>query len=468
MAITTNYNTVFLISGGTNYYLSGQGRNQYIGSGSPWTTEAASPYRLSLNDVTPIWVPTATPATAIYGGGAPFRIGSDILYRAYDNQTEQVGIQLYANTKDNALALLRQLRRILNTARYSVPCILAITGGTNTAYYEIVNADVPESVDYLREGASTNVVFRATLTWVRTPLAGRLSSGESAFSSTTFTNTGTGANNNTQAYPTLSGDLIYEGQPLNCIFAFGASSTNARRTFFASSVLSRTYTAKGSTPSTTSTTGVLASTTTISLSSVIGQNGLRARYLARLSSISSNIQFRMIAYTGSSTSGVVLASSNWLTAEYAADLIDFGWIPLDLFQNSPVAAAGSITVGLYYRSTDGLTASASWTYDEVLFYYTFCRIDVAPTSSSASNVWIVSFTEQSGRPCLPSYPQRAFRMLGTDPDIISTPRGTPPQYFSGASLYLGWKQATAGHSTTDTASVTVTHAPLYRTLRGNG
>jgi hypothetical protein len=150
---------IWLISGGANYHLAGGSALQtpYSGSGTPWTAQTTSPYELSLNDATGnIWVPLAAPAQAIYGGGPPFRIGQSLVTKSWANVTETVGVQLRATTHNNAVFLLRQLRQILNTALYSVPCVLAVQpdGSTNIAYYEIYNADIQELPNYVYETTS--------------------------------------------------------------------------------------------------------------------------------------------------------------------------------------------------------------------------------------------------------------------------------------------------------------------------
>src|SRR5262249_27246940 len=134
-------------------------------------------------------------------------------------------------------------------------CTLIVTpqGATNIMYAEIYSATVQEDVTWLNPTGGFGE-FHATITWTRSPFFGMVSAGETLLNGVTFTNTGTGVNNNTQAFATGSGDLIYEGQPLN-IFTNVYSQTAAR--FYLGSVKSRTYdTTSAGAYSTTSTTGV--------------------------------------------------------------------------------------------------------------------------------------------------------------------------------------------------------------------
>jgi hypothetical protein len=245
-------NTIWIISGGTNYYLSGGANTQtvYAGSGTPWTSEATSPYELSLNDATPIWIPTPAPANVLYSGGPPFAIGRQPAYRSFDTITEQVGIQMRATTKDNAIALLRQLRKALNPS--ALPAVLAVTGGTNTGYTEIYSADVTERPSYLSE---PDGIFRAVITWTRAPFFGLLSAGEMLVNAVTMNNTGTGTPDNVESLGTGSGDLINEGSPLNISLTPGSGTIGQ---LYAASVLSRTYTTSGAAAYSTSATATVS------------------------------------------------------------------------------------------------------------------------------------------------------------------------------------------------------------------
>ncbi len=208
-------NTVWLLADSTNYYLSGGAATQtiYAGSGTPWTAESTSPYEIAQNEVLGSWTPTVAEARTLSSGGVPFsNIGAVPIYQSYDNVVETLGIQMRATTHNNAVALLRQLRQLLNRPPAFVPAVLAVTSGSNTDYSEILRATVQETTSYQTEAG---FLIRAQVPWTRRAFFGLLSAGESLASSVAWTNAGTGATDNVIALSTGSGDLIYEGSPLN-------------------------------------------------------------------------------------------------------------------------------------------------------------------------------------------------------------------------------------------------------------
>lgn len=458
-------NVVYLISGGTNYYLSGSTVNSYTGSGTPWTAENTSPYRLSLNDGSPIWVPTQAPAVPVFGGGPPFRNGQTLLYRSVANHTESVGVQMYASSADNAAALLRQLRLILNTALYSVPCILAIQTGTNTAYYEIYTADVVETASYVSEGPASLCIIRASITWVRSFAGGRLSTGETLINAVSYGNTGTGSPDNIAAYSTGAGDFIYDGSPLN--ITMSKSGTVNMSKIYMASVLNRTYTADGASYNTTLDGDVKASIT-FSGADFVSNAALKPRILIRVASATTNLRIRYnIAYSTSVVN--TFADSPWVypnDSGAGTTLMDMGTFDPTFFRRSH-AGAGSIVVRVIYSSTDGGSASATLSYVELLSYYTFCTIATNVGITSTQAQFVDTFVERSGRAALPLDIPIAYGGVTSTGALLgnNTIRGTPPRYYSGASLYAAWMSG-GTHTTGDSLNITATHAPLWHTLRG--
>lgn len=462
-------NTVRLIDpAGTSYYLSGGAATQttYAGSGTPWTSESTTPYELSLNDRTPIWVPQAAPGSLIMSGGPPFSLGRRLLFTGYDTIQEQVGVQMRATTKDNAIALLVQLRHILNTALYSMPCLLAVQGGTNTGYAEIYSADVGETVDYLSE---PDGIFRATITWVRAPLfsAGSLTT---LINAATFTNAGTGANNNTQSLGSITGDLLYEGSPLN-IKVDPTSGTG--QYYYMATVYQRTYDAAvAGTTTTSSTTGASAFSNSLpGTDPARTRNGLRLRVILRCVTISAKAQLRLGVISNATNRSIWIGP--WVAANATgATLVDLtpSGVPLDAIRNVGVAS-GELELSMQVRSTDGSSVSVNVGSVESLLYYTFCRIDMTSTVSATSQFLQV---EQANNLNGTAYVPRngtAYMVDNSAAAIladIADLRGTLPRGISGASLYLTWLDTGYALTTTATAAVTVTHLPLYYTLRGGG
>lgn len=464
-------NIVYLISGGVNYYLSGSTKNAYTGSGTPWTAENTTPYRLSLNDGTSIWVPAPAPAVPIFGGGPPFQNGQSLIYRSFANVTEQVGMQMYANSADNAAALLRQLRLILNTTLFSAPCILAIQTGTNTAYYEIYSADVQETSSYLVEGPTTNCAIRATITWTRSFAGGRLSTGETLINAQTYTVADSTVTlpTNLTAFSTGAGDFIYEGGPLNIrVTPTTASSTIGE--LWAASTFSQAKATINSALAQYPSTPVSRS---INFASALTRTGLKLRIIGRVSNTGGGANTGYYAYIRGALAagGAYLYSTPGLGAFptiEATGLVDFGEISLDALRAiSPLV--GSFNVDFHATTYGGRTANLIST--ETLLYYDFCKITgVGADQSVASSLWLNQFSERSGYACVPQSPSAVTLTSADTPYSLATVLGTLPRYFSGASLWMNWVSANGDTPTASTraATVTATHGPLYHTLRGNG
>ena len=107
-------------------------------------------------------------------------------------------------------------------------------------------------------------------------------------------------------------------------------------------------------------------------------------------------------------------------------------------------------------------------------YYTFCRVDATSNLSGGASLDFV-YVEQAhnlGGQYVPLPVGVAY--VGNDNggtdylDDIADIRGTLPRAYSGASLYFAWMAGSYQFDATDTAVVTTTHLPLYKSLRGSG
>lgn len=462
-------NTVYLIAGGTNYYLSGQAtpsQVKYAGSGTPWTVESTSPYELANNDVTgSVWVPEPAPRQTLYSGGPPFRNGRTPISTAYDHIVEPVGIQMKATTKDNAIFLLRQLDQILNLS--SAPCILAVQGGTNTTYYEISGADVPVLPTYLSE---PDGVFRATINWTRSPHGG-VSSLTTLLSSSTFGN-GSGANANTKSLGAITGDLIYEGMPLNIRFT---PSSVAYDRVYAATVSERVKTSVSDTIAGDTSiypVGVqFLAASGIDVSTLRTDTRLRFRVLARLKTLTNPTKARVWGYVNYAN---ILGQTDvplpivTLGANTAAQLIDLGGYPLDTLRNV-IMTAPAVAVVLYLSSTDGTSVTATLDYVETLLYYDFASATGA-RSTSTDRIYMLGAQNLNGAAYLPTQTPQSF--VTSSADVwrkMALIRGTLPRAYSGASLYVAAvRSSDNNHTDTDTITVNAQLAPLYRTIRGGG
>lgn len=459
-----------LISGGTTYYLEGGG--EYAGSGTPWTVVSTSPYEIAMNDVAgSMYTPLAATRQEVYGGGPPFRNGQSLIYDSYGNVTETLVIQCRATSHDNAATLLQQLRRILNTALFSTPCQLVIqpNGATNAVYFDIYGADVQEDARFINQEAGATVaghaLIRAVVTWRRSPHGGPLSSGETLINAATFNDTGTGSPDNVEAFSTGTGELINEGGPLNIKFRPTTAASNPT-TIYLASINTRNYVASTLSSTTALTTFQSMGGPSIPNSALLLTNrGLKVRVIGRFSAMSANAELCLQYGQGQQTRGVIPGVGN-------ATLVDFGQLAFpDLFLAS-VATTAPFGFTMLVRSTNGSAVAVTLGYVEMLFYYDFCKI--AFTSgidvSLSEYLYIDSFVIKSGYGALPRPRANAWIYSSADlPNYACVLRGTPPRYYSGASLYVAWTK-TAGdlHATTYAAAVSAFHAPLFKTLRGNG
>jgi hypothetical protein len=469
-----------LVSAGTNYYLEGGG--EYTGSGTPWTAVGTSPYELAMNDVAGApWTPQVSTRQEVYGGGPPFRNGQTLIYDSYGNVTETLVIQCRANSHDNAVFLLQQLRRILNTALFSTPCVLAVqpNGATNAVYYEIYGADVQEHPGFINEEAGVvaagSALVRALVTWRRSPHGGLLSTGETLINAQTFNNTGTGSPDNIVAYSSGSGEMVYEGQPLNIKFlpTFGGITVLSR--IFLASIADRLYTTTGATSTSTSTMGDGTSFATPfntqDITTVLSTR-VKPRILVRLASSSAILQLSFRVFLGNGDNDSIYRSPWVSPSGTGTTLVDLGSFPTNVFRRSLAMTTPKVYILLYIRSTTGASASVNLTYTELLYCYDFARIDSNSFAVNGSSDYVLvdQFAEQTSYVCLPFDSPRVIGVLSGvsgSPEAVLPHRGTLPRYIDGASLYAAWMTTTSyTHTTTAATTITATHAPLWRTLRG--
>jgi hypothetical protein len=456
---------------GTNYHLAGSGTS-YTGTGTPWTAQATSPYQLAMNDVTgPSYTPQAAAPLEIFNGGPPFRVGADLNFRGYGNVTETFGLQMYASSHNNAVALLRTLRRALSTTLASNPPILVVQpdGATNAIYYEVYGAHIQELPAFINEeaGVGTTKILRALITWTRSPLGGGLSAGETLINGATVTNTGTGTPDNLESLGTSgTGEFVYEGGPLNVTLA-GAASADSCDLILATCA-GRTYINRSDSLITSSTVGVSAATLTsaITAANFVANRHLKLRILARVTGASSNLQLVV------RLSATAPYDSPWITVAPLGGsgnaLLDFGGVALPAHYRTLHTGAAQIDVSVRARSTTGAATTGTLDYVELIPYYTWGIAKGLAGSSGDDDIAVETFVQRSGAPALP-IPARASSADSGTFTYIRSFIGRAPVYISGASLYVAWRdRSTNAHDATDTATLTVTHAPLFHTLRGGG
>jgi hypothetical protein len=387
-------------------------------------------------------------------------VGSDLILKGWTNVTETVGIQLRATSHDNAVFLLRYLRQVLSRAVFDVPCMLVVQpdGATNNVYYQIYHADVQETPDYLKEARSGAYIFRAAITWTRSPFGSTTGTGLIAINAGSFANLGTGSPDNVEAFASLAGDLIYEGQPTNISVDPAAAAV-----ICLASVHNRTYsTTESGNKTTSSTTGATATMNTPAVDIVASNNALRGRCLMRLTnSTTSNSQLRVEMRVTSS--GALLFAGPWCTPTSGiATVVDCGGVPLDAIRSAS-GALSTIQLSIGYRSTNGASTTVGLASNDWLLYYDFCRVDAT-----------IAVGTRLDLNCLPGVGDRPNISSGVPVALVTSGgtlidrglcRGTAPHVRQGASLYVAWLQSGDVHSSADTASVTVRYGPQFYTLR---
>jgi hypothetical protein len=458
-----------------NIHLAGKGV-AWNGSGTPWTSQATSPFKLSLNDKTGgIYTPQAALPVEVWRGGPPFRIGSDLAQRGYSLVDEVLGVQAYGTTHDNVVALLRMLRRALSQGMSSAPGVFAFQpdGAGQPAYFEILSASLQESPSFISEegrsaaqlAAGAIAVARATISWRRSPFGGRLSSGETITSGETLLNNGTGSPDNMVSFFVPgTGDRVREGGPLN-VRIRPTTSTPALEVILATAHL-RDYINRSDSLVTSSTVGTQLALSTNSLDSTafnLGR-GLRARLLLRLTNATINLEVRLRVLDANAVT--TYYQSPWVRATTITTrnvLLDMGSLVPSFLYMQGQASTANLSFAVDARSTDGGATGGTLDYAEWLIYHTFC---IASRTQDSDTLVIETFYERSGRPAIPR-PTLAYSHDAGVHKQVEKVRGRPPVYIPGASLYVAWRWAGQNtHVTTEDALLTLTHAPLFTTFRG--
>lgn len=494
-------NTTVITAFGVDIFISGGASTQtvYNGSGTPWTLETTTPFELG-------WaVPGGEPYSPkppepipYLNGSPPFSLARITRAIGYDVVTESFGVQMRATSKDNAVALLRLLRNAISAAvgNYSgtVP-YLGIKGGTSYAYYHLLAGTVTETADHVKEAASDSsnpYVIRAVVTWTRSGLGARIS-GETLINGTSWANAGTGTPDNMESLGTGAGDMVYEGGPLNITVRTSNSGGGdpVRRVIMAS-VYQRTYVGLSasntwSTSGTTYATGgtIAVWANNLDLTNLRGNYRIRMRLLAVNSAYTGAPEFRFQLFNGAG-SGVSPIYSTPVPpingdGHNTGRFVDSGPIPITI-QDLRNLNDMNWSVQFQIRSSDGAATTGTLVSVEAILYMDWCDVRLTGASWGTGggtnyDLNTTAFAQTTNRPCLPlPYPQAML----TDPSTsnraieMGEVRGTVPRFYQDAQLYVRLLDASGASSgnmyttTTRTFTTTVSHSPLYRTLRGGG
>lgn len=441
-------------------------------AGGTATAAATTPFSIRSHESGGGWPIGLAEPQRIMSGGPPFNLGSRLLYRGYDNVVETIPIAVQGSTHVDAVAKLSELKLSLAAALYSVVPLLEVKpdASSSSMYAEIYDATVRELPDGggFDAWSAFDSELWAEITWVRAPFfsAGSLTT---AINGLTYTNAG--SSNNTRTLGTILGDLRYDGQPLNILFA----PASGVRYLYAATVYQRIYNAGiAATTTTSSTAGSAAfNDSTASLTSPARtRNGLRLRVMLRTTSISAKAQVQISLV--SSTSSRTLWRGPWVSAGGTGQtLIDAtpSGVPLDLIRRSELGGS-DVNVGCLVRSTDGTSVSMNLHSAEYLLYYTFCRIDTTTQLVGANDEAVqIETAHNLGGQYVPSLDPGVYALDTTGTDVLADVvdmRGTLPRAIAGASLYLAWLTNSYTLNAADTAVVTAKYLPLYKTIRGNG
>jgi len=347
-----------------------------------------------------------------------------------------------------------------------------VQDGTSStaAYTDVYQATVQETTQDEIEAWEGMADLEAEITWTRAPFFGNLSAGETLINAISIRNVGTGSPDNFETYATGTGDLINEGSPLNIKFLPTTASNNPTVVYLAS-LLSRTYDASvtGNNSVTSSGTFGALTSTSASIAPLFTARGLKVRVIGRFSVMSTNAEVRLFYGVGGSpaqyTRGVIPNAG-------VAQLVDFGPLFVANRYLASVTTGDSVFLRIEVRSITGGAINVTIDYLETLFYYDFCACRLPAGTSmnvgTAEYLYLDSFVIKSTYPALPRPPTQAW--VFTSSNSVSLPceiRGTPIRYFAGSSLYAAWSNPTVAHATTQAATVSAFHAPLFKTLRGS-
>lgn len=461
--------TIYLETYQGTIYLSGTTVAQWTGSGTPWDTLATSPFRIAGNsEVDDFWTPTIAPTTAIYTGE---RLAGTSRQRV----TETIGINIYANTPDRAVALVQLLRQRANWASYVQPALLSVKPNTSTdaVYYEVYKADIQETNHFVRSEYKYGHI-RVHMIIERSAVGGLYRAGSSLIAATSVgPGIGAGTTNLVNMPTSVNGDIEEEGAPLNITLS-SLSATTMTKLWLGLTVAATTDTTSAGTYATSNTTTGLimsagTSTTSMLLDTLNGDRNLRPRIMARFSAMASNAEVRMGVSFGDTTTPMFYTP--WIDPPDVATIVDFGTFPIDRFVSLDLVS--SAVIFFYVRSTNGSSASVTLVRTANFLYRQFCAIDTAFTAS-VNNFVVRTFNTatSNSRAALPRTPMAARRssgnsIIGIDAIRGDVPRGYAYDDFKLHQLYMSWLGAGGLWTSGETCNVTVEYAPLYRSFRGN-
>lgn len=436
----------------------------------------ASDYRLIRSDGTTIFLVNSSGSPTAGGSPAaetttPFGIRAEWEPQAAAEDTEEIEETIpliYVGTTGSGALTAVQLLNEQFTAAFSAPCVLyAQPNGGSAGYYEVKRGNaralmVSGTQRSPGEGATTIFI---DLEIVRTPFAG-VANLITAINAVSFTNTHTG---NVITLGALSGDMRYHGLPLNIRFDKPAAQSPV--TLYLATVYDRKV------DTTSSTLSAITSTTTgsdftisgnVDASAMRTRAGLKLRVLARLTTLTNPSVAQVKVTVRASGGGTLWTNQAWITlgSNTTAQLVDFGGIGLDQLRY-PLSNTSNITLQCSLRSATGTAVTATLGYVEALYYYDFAKVESGTALAASQRFQLLGAQNLSGSGWHPSAVETAMIVTTADAPIRPVVLRQPlVKGYDGASLYAAWIDANGAHTSTDTTTIKVDVAPLYRSLRG--
>jgi hypothetical protein len=416
------------------------------------------------------WTLATPEPLPIWGGGPPFVPGRRLAYSSYDNVVERIPISVVGSSHENAVTRVQELKRALATVSATTPAVFSVqpTGSSTAMASDVYSAFVREVTEQASafEAWEGWVEYDAEIVLSRAPFWAALSSGETVINAQSINNNFSGSPDNIVAYTTGSGDLIYEGQPLNLAMTNASGGTLSNQNLYLGSIDSITTDATTQSVTTSSTTGASAGTgDTITVGTVLdAKQATKMRLIGQCSSVSANSEMRLKVYLSSSTPAPFYTGP-WFAPTTNDGRYDAGTVPSAIFRDT---ALTTLYVVLEVRSTTGGSVTITLSNFYVVYYYSLCKVSGLDSILNTTGVVHVrGFVATSNRPCLPLRKAEAYVLNSGSQTYYGRVDGTPPIYVSGASLWLMAVDKTSGAPSSATFTTTATQSALWKTLRGN-
>lgn len=437
-------------------------------SGTP--TAGGSPYAWST---TPFatgegWTPEVAEPKDIYRGSAPFSDVITLADQSYENVSDIVPINIVGTGADNVADIQQELKKILSKASKRRPVLWKIQphDATNAIYAEIYSGSVKEHITDGKSPIEGFYDIEGEIRVTRTPFFASQDTQVIA-NTVSIGNNGSGTPNNLIAFGAIDGDLIYEGQPIN--IQLNKPTAQAATKVTLASVVKRVSTTINSVLSgiTSQTGATFTASAAIDVSELRSYDGIGVRLIARVKTITNPSKAQIMA-TIQTASGNTLWIGPWvdLAANTTAQLVDLRGTGLESIR-SPLTTTQTIKIQCSLRTIDGSSVTATLEYIETLLAYNDVAIIESNGLGASQHYWLFGAQNLSGGGWLPISPARGG--VFDSSDLLTQPisvKGTLPLARADASLYIAWQEADGGHTSSDTATITVNHAPLWRTLRG--